>query len=113
MSNADIRNYLTADELSQWDLIRFCIEGNFKRDLALRIAPLYVDAQQAEQELRFDLAAMLRTIAQQVLATLEQEKVDRLTAELEGFLATLRDRERANTIECLQDEILRTASSDS
>ena len=112
MTHEDIRKHLTFDELSQWDLIRFCIERNHEREVTHRVLPLHSQAQQAETEKRLDLAKMLMAIANQILTSLEQEKSDVLAAELEGFLATLRDRERVRTIEHLQKEILRSISKD-
>ena len=104
----DLCSHLNADELGQWNLICFCIEKNYDREISLRVNPLRTDALCADLEHRFDLAALLRDIAQQVSSVLESKKNETLATEFHGFLATLRDLERVETIQRLQDEILRS-----
>ena len=103
----DLCSHLNADELSEWNFICFCIDKNYSREVSLRVNPLRSDALCADFEHRFDLAALLRDLALQIAANLEREKNAAVTAEFQGFLAKLRDRERAEAIERLQNELLR------
>ncbi|MEL7085848.1 MAG: hypothetical protein AAF268_10270 [Cyanobacteria bacterium P01_A01_bin.3] len=102
----DLCSHLNADELTEWNFICFCIEKNYSREVSLRVNPLRSDALCADFEHRFDLAALLRDLAQQIATTLEREKSATVTTEFQGFLAKLRDRERAEAIERLQAELL-------
>ena len=102
----ELCRHLSADELSEWDLIHSCIEKNYSREVSLRVGPLRSDALCADFEHRFDLAALLRDLGLQIAAVLEREKSATVTTELQDFLAKLRDRERAEAIEHLQDELL-------
>ena len=102
----DLCRHLNADELSEWNFIYSCIEKNYSREVSLRVNPLRSDALCADFEHRFDLAALLRDLGLQIAATLEREKGVAVTTEFQDFLAKLRDRERAEAIEHLQDKLL-------
>lgn len=108
-TNEDMPELLTPDELDIWNFILFCIEENYKREVNSRVLPLYSDALHADGDRGFELAALLRDIADRIVEQLQQEKSDKIDAEMEGFLVTLRDRERGETIERLQQAIVLNA----
>ena len=80
-------NKLTPDELNYWELVSFCIEQNYKRELKLKVDSIYSEAKTAESFERYDLSQLLYTIASQIMSELERKRIKTIESELEGLFA--------------------------